>query len=99
VPAARRVRGSATERWQSRAACRGPQAVAFFPPNHAERKEERLAREAHAKAICAACDVQRDCLEYALQIREVHGIWGGLTEIERRAVLDREPMYGAGSAG
>jgi len=75
--------------WQMKAACRGPQAVVFFPPTHAERKEERAEREERAKAICAGCAVQRPCLEYALRIREPHGIWGGLNELERKALLAR----------
>jgi WhiB family transcriptional regulator, redox-sensing transcriptional regulator len=77
------------EVWQTKAACRGPQAAAFFPPSHAERKDEKIAREARAKAICAECHVRRDCLEYAIRIREPHGIWGGMNEVERKQVLER----------
>lgn len=75
------------DHWQVRAACRGPNTVIFFPPSHFERKDEREAREARAKSICRTCPVQRDCREYALRIREPHGIWGGLNEAERRALL------------
>ncbi len=74
--------------WQARAACRGPNTLIFFPPSHFERKDDREAREAKAKAICASCAVRRDCLDYALRIREPHGIWGGVNETERRALLD-----------
>ncbi|MHB1503475.1 MAG: WhiB family transcriptional regulator [Acidimicrobiales bacterium] len=77
------------EIWQSRASCRGPQASVFFPPAQGERKDERHQREAEAKAICASCPVKVDCLEYALRIREPHGIWGGLNEQERKNVLER----------
>jgi WhiB family redox-sensing transcriptional regulator len=73
--------------WQLRAACRGPHADVFYPPPRFERKDERLERERRAKAICNQCGVRVDCLEYALQIREQHGIWGGLNESERRQVL------------
>jgi WhiB family redox-sensing transcriptional regulator len=72
--------------WQVRAACRGPQSVVFFPPSHFERKSEKLKREEQAKAICATCAVREPCLGYALRIREPHGIWGGLSEAERRAL-------------
>ena len=75
--------------WQLKAACRGPQASAFFPPTHSERKEEKAERESRAKAICHTCSVRQPCLEYALRIREPHGIWGGLNETERKAVLAR----------
>lgn len=74
--------------WQIKAACRGPESRVFFPPTWPERRDEREAREARAKSICDACAVRVACLEYALQIREPHGIWGGLTENERRAILD-----------
>lgn len=81
----------ATERaaWQHKAACRGPQAVAFFPPSHTERKEERVEREARAKAICMQCIVVGECLDYAVEIREPHGIWGGKNESERRELFER----------
>lgn len=75
--------------WQVRAACRGPQAVVFFPPNYVERKEERLGREREAKAICRSCAVREDCLDYALRIKEPHGIWGGLNETERKQMIER----------
>ena len=44
--------------WQAKAACRGPQAVVFFPPSHFERKDEKLEREGRAKAICTTCPVR-----------------------------------------
>ena len=43
-------------------------------------------RERQAKAVCATCPVHKECLDFALRIREPHGIWGGLNEIERRAI-------------
>jgi WhiB family redox-sensing transcriptional regulator len=79
----------AVETWQIKASCRGPQAEIFFPPSHAERKEEKLRREARAKSICATCAVRTDCLDYAIRIREPHGIWGGLNELERKQLVDR----------
>lgn len=76
------------ELWQIKAACRGPQAAVFFPPSYFERKDEKLEREARAKAICGQCAVTEPCLDFAVSIREPHGIWGGLNEIERKALLD-----------
>ena len=75
--------------WQIKAACRGPQASVFFPPPSFERKEEKLERESRAKAICEECSVIEECRDYALRIREQHGIWGGLNELERREILNR----------
>ncbi len=75
--------------WHLRAACRGPQAVVFFPPLNNERKEERRERERSAKAICRSCSVRVECLDYAVRIREPHGIWGGMNEGERRDLIER----------
>jgi WhiB family redox-sensing transcriptional regulator len=77
--------------WQVKAACRGPQATVFFPPSTFERKDEKLERERRAKAICATCAVRQPCLDYALRIREPHGIWGGLSESERKRMLEPRP--------
>lgn len=76
-----------TELWQEKAACRGPQSVVFFPPPQFERKDEREEREARAKAICAQCSVRNPCLDYAIRIKETHGVWGGLNEVERKQAL------------
>jgi WhiB family transcriptional regulator, redox-sensing transcriptional regulator len=68
--------------WQDRAACRGADALLFFGPD-GEPRREREIREAKAKAICAACPVRAQCLNYALGNSIKHGIWGGLDEEER----------------
>ncbi|MGH2728838.1 MAG: WhiB family transcriptional regulator [Actinomycetota bacterium] len=75
--------------WQNDAGCRGSDANLFFSPTHVETKEERSSRESRAKAICAACAVRRECLDFAILSREPHGIWGGLNEIERRHASQR----------
>ena len=75
--------------WQMKAACRGPQAAVFFPPTSFERKDEKEERELRAKGICQTCAVRKPCLEYALRIREPHGIWGGLNELERKQVSSK----------
>ena len=80
----------AEETWQAKAECRGPQSAMFFPPSHFERKDEKEFREDNAKSICALCSVRSECLDYALRIREPHGIWGGLNEIERRRLVTRQ---------
>ncbi len=77
------------ETWQPRAACRGPQSAVFFPPTQFERKEEKLERERRAKDICKGCSVRKECLDYAVGIREPHGIWGGMNEVERKQLLAR----------
>ncbi|HVB70326.1 MAG TPA: WhiB family transcriptional regulator [Acidimicrobiales bacterium] len=74
--------------WTQLAACRGSERALFFPPDVSERKEERLARELVAKRICAGCDVREECLAAALERHESHGVWGGLNELERRALTN-----------
>jgi WhiB family redox-sensing transcriptional regulator len=76
--------------WQQSAACRGDHASRFYPPSHFERKDLRLARERVAKSICALCPVKQSCLSYALRTAEPHGIWGGLNELERRDLGNRQ---------
>lgn len=79
--------------WQWQAVCRGEDAALFFPPSHLEDRDHKRERERRAKALCSICPVRIECLEYALRIREPYGVWGGLNEIERRAIhreRDRE---------
>jgi len=75
--------------WQMKGLCRGNHSYLFFPPSTVERKEERERREVKAKAICMVCPVKVDCLEFALEIKEPYGIWGALTETERRQTVAR----------
>jgi len=63
-------------RWRERAACRGTDLDVFYPG--------RGESAAPARQVCARCPVRQPCLEYALSNRITHGIWGGLTERERR---------------
>lgn len=64
--------------WQDYANCRGADADLFFP--------ERGASTRKAKSICGACEVRGECLDYAIEMGEKFGIWGGLSERERRRV-------------
>ena len=62
--------------WQERALCAQTDPEAFFPEKGGSTRE--------AKRICSGCDVRAECLEYALAHDERFGIWGGLSERERR---------------
>jgi len=62
--------------WVDRSACRGVDVNRFFP--HRGEPVDTL------KAICRGCPVRADCLDYAMVNVERHGIWGGLSERERR---------------
>ena len=56
----------------------------FFPPDGREERRVREAREAEALAVCAGCSFMGECLDEALERNERWGIWGGLTERDRR---------------
>ena len=62
--------------WQDRALCAQTDPEAFFPEKGGSTRE--------AKRICVSCEVKQECLEYALMQDERFGIWGGLSERERR---------------
>lgn len=62
--------------WQQQALCAQTDPEAFFPEKGGSTRE--------AKFICASCEVRAECLEYALANDERFGIWGGLSERERR---------------
>lgn len=69
--------------WQDRALCSQTDPEAFFPEKGGSTRE--------AKRICGRCDVKGDCLEYALGHDERFGIWGGLSERERRRLKRHLP--------
>ena len=64
------------EGWQERALCAQTDPEAFFPEKGGSTRE--------AKRICSGCEVKAECLDYALAHDERFGIWGGLSERERR---------------
>lgn len=67
--------------WQTDALCSQTDPEAFFPEKGGSTRD--------AKRICTSCDVKTECLEYALQNDERFGIWGGLSERERRKLKRR----------
>jgi WhiB family redox-sensing transcriptional regulator len=77
-----------TPTWQNRAACIGHTGELFFAPEH-EYPRAKDRRIAQAKVICGGCPVRAECLAYAEAHDEKHGIWGGLTEMERGAAQTR----------
>jgi WhiB family redox-sensing transcriptional regulator len=64
--------------WQRRAACRDEDPELFFPTSPA------AAAIWSARAVCRRCPVEGDCLRWALDTGQDHGVWGGMTEEERR---------------
>jgi WhiB family redox-sensing transcriptional regulator len=67
--------------WQERALCAQTDPEAFFPEKGGSTRE--------AKKVCTSCEVRSECLDYALANDERFGIWGGLSERERRKLKRR----------
>ncbi|MET7758667.1 WhiB family transcriptional regulator [Streptomyces sp. NPDC005389] len=72
-----------SEHWMVSALCRTAQADELFVEG---------AAQSRAKTLCTGCPVRAECLAHALDSRIEHGIWGGMTERERRALLKRRPL-------
>lgn len=84
VPGVRRAEDDEAQlSWQVDALCAQTDPEAFFPEKGGSTRE--------AKRICDSCEVRSSCLDYALENDERFGIWGGLSERERRK-LRREAM-------
>ncbi|MFE9360910.1 WhiB family transcriptional regulator [Streptomyces olivaceoviridis] len=75
--------GDEQEAWSARAVCRRADPDELFVDGAAQNR---------AKALCTGCPVHTECLAHALDHRIEHGIWGGMTERERRALLRRRPL-------
>lgn len=71
---------SKADEWRVSAQCLGTDPSLFYPVEADPLSEQAKA----AKAICAVCPVQEPCLEWAIAANERDGIWGGMTEDERR---------------
>lgn len=85
------ILGVAEQPWITDALCAQVDAEAFFPE---KGQSTRLA-----KATCRRCPVSAECLDYALDHQEAFGVWGGLSERERRALLrpnQTHPCKGCG---
>lgn len=80
VPQAKHCRRPSVDelQWQEQALCVEVDSEIFFPG-----KGDLSAARA-AKRVCAMCEVRSECLDYSLRHNEIHGVWGGLTERQRR---------------
>jgi WhiB family redox-sensing transcriptional regulator len=73
--------------WRSRGACLTEDPELFHPVGMSAAATKQAEK---AKAVCRRCDVVETCLRWALATSEPSGVWGGLTENERRAMKRRE---------
>lgn len=78
------------DEWWSVAACKDAEPELFFPISATAASSQVVKR---AKLICASCPVRAACLSYALDHRQEQGIWGGLTEEERRRIPRRRLQF------
>jgi WhiB family redox-sensing transcriptional regulator len=78
--------------WYEYAACRGEDPELFFPIG---ANGQALSQLREAKRVCAGCSVQSLCLEWAVLAGIDHGVWGGLSEQERRTVRRRADRQAA----
>lgn len=74
--------------WRLQSACRNVDPDLFFPPDDEREGLNRTRREQRAKAVCWECPVSGNCLNQALE-RSEQGVWGGLSEEERKSVKRR----------
>jgi WhiB family transcriptional regulator, redox-sensing transcriptional regulator len=74
---------AARRHWRSAAACRVADPDLFFPVSSSGPALEQVAE---AKEVCVRCQVRPECLAFALRTRQVHGVWGGMSEQERYEV-------------
>ncbi|MGI9006010.1 MAG: WhiB family transcriptional regulator [Streptosporangiaceae bacterium] len=85
--------------WRSQSACLTADPELFFPLSSMGPSLEQLTE---AKKVCGRCPVRAECLDFALSTRQVHGVWGGMSEQERllrvaaQSQVRRPAMAGAG---
>lgn len=72
-----------TDSWREESLCQSSNIDVFFPVGTTGPAIDLIEA---AKTICDACPVARECLEFALETGQEAGVWGGLTEDERRAI-------------
>jgi len=73
--------------WRHEAACRDEDPELFFPIG---TTGPAVVQIDEAKAVCRSCDVVSDCLDWAIESGQDAGVWGGLSEDERRALKRRQ---------
>lgn len=80
------------EEWRTQSACRDTSPELFFPIGTTGNAVDQIEV---AKRICGQCPVTTQCLEFALETNQEAGVWGGLTEDERRRVRRGLPVQTA----
>jgi WhiB family transcriptional regulator, redox-sensing transcriptional regulator len=76
--------------WRDLAACWGQDPELFFPDG---KTALALRQTEEAKAVCRRCEVSEACLKWAMESGQDTGVWGGLSEVERRALRRRKAPF------
>jgi WhiB family transcriptional regulator, redox-sensing transcriptional regulator len=76
--------------WWEQAACQSADPELFFPIASTGSGQHDVIR---AKAICAGCPIRRQCLDYAIDSHQAHGVWGGASEEERQQIAARRRRH------
>ena len=74
-----------SQEWREQANCKGVKTDLFYPDRHQE------STSLVAKEVCAGCVVREECLNFALRNGERHGIWGGMSERQRKKLRRTDP--------
>jgi WhiB family redox-sensing transcriptional regulator len=80
------IKKEKTMDWRDSSACLTVDPELFFPVGNTGPAVDQIEK---AKAVCARCTVTEQCLQYALETSQDSGVWGGLSEDERRALKRR----------
>lgn len=84
------LRSEGREDWRHRAACLNEEPELFFPKGSTG---PAILQIEEAKSVCRGCDVREQCLMWALETGQEHGVWGGMSEDERRALKRRSARH------
>ncbi|HMT49938.1 WhiB family transcriptional regulator [Dietzia sp. UBA5065] len=74
--------------WRDHGACLGHEDLFYSAED--ESKGERRRKEEKAKQVCAVCPVFDTCRQFAIESKELYGVWGGLTESDRHKIAGRQ---------
>jgi WhiB family redox-sensing transcriptional regulator len=72
--------------WTKYARCKNFDPEIFFPISDKDT-DLGMRQQRTAKQICGSCPVHRECLAFALKTQQAYGVWGGLSETERRSLV------------
>jgi len=73
-----------SELWMEKAACKDDEFADLFFHPEGERGVEKELRDRKAKKVCKSCSVISNCLDFVVKHKEPYGVWGGLSEDDRR---------------